>query len=114
MFDSFLMHIYFKFAHVKNLWLAIINQFKDHQILIIPLYNQYPKFFTSFFPSSNNKNEKTIYELWVILKNSKWILPKDQSIPFFFFKLFSSTIIQRKFQIEIKFKKQSSKMKYIF
>lgn len=83
MFDSFLMHIYFKFAHVKNLWLAIINQFKDHQILIIPLYNQYSKFFT-FFPSSNNKNEKKIYELWVILKNSKWILPKDQSIPFFF------------------------------
>lgn len=45
--------------------------------------------------------------------SKKWILPKDQSIPFFF-KLFSSTIIQRKFQIEIKFKKQSSKMKYIF
>lgn len=111
MFDSFLMHIYFKFAHVKNLWLAIINQFKDHQILIIPLYNQYPKFFTCFFPSSNNKNEKTIYELWVILKNE---FSQKIKASHFFFKLFSSTIIQRKFQIEIKFKKQSSKMKYIF
>lgn len=37
-FNSYLMHIYFKFAYVKNLWLSIINQFKDlidHQIFLI-------------------------------------------------------------------------------
>lgn len=47
-------------------------------------------------------------------KKFKMNSPKRSKHPIFFFKLFSSTIIQRKFQIEIKFKKQSSKMKYIF